>query len=154
MTATVTAWRIVKTDWASRAFDGEGARLYGGRWNNIGQPVVYTAATLSLAALEMLVHLEAADLERAYSFIPVLFDASLVRELPDLPANWRDNPAPVSARETGDRWLKAMSSAVLRVPSALIPQEFNYLLNPRHPDFSQLRIGEPLTFDFDKRLKQ
>ncbi|MBI2379189.1 MAG: RES family NAD+ phosphorylase [Gammaproteobacteria bacterium] len=149
----LTAWRICKTEWVERAFDGEGARLYGGRWNSAGRSMVYTAGTLSLAALEMLVHLEAGDLERGYSVVPVTFDAELATDLTALPRDWREDPAPVSTREAGDAWLLAGKSAALRVPSTIIPQEYNYLLNPRHADFGQIRVGGAESFRFDRRLK-
>lgn len=150
-----SCWRIVQQRYADQAFTGEGAKLYGGRWNSPGHPVVYTAATRSLAVLEMLVHLDGPQLLRTYQLFEASFLESLVTEAAarDLPADWRDDPAPRSTQSLGDEWLRSASSAVLRVPSVLIPEEPNYLLNPAHPGFQQVRISAPANFAFDPRLK-
>ena len=151
---SVTAWRITKRKHIRRAFSGEGASEFGGRWNNPGTAVVYTAQSQSLAALEMLVHLDSSELLEKYLLLGADFDQSLIRSIEPsaLPRNWRSDPAPASLRSIGDDWILAGSSAVLRVPSALVPGENNYLLNPGHRDFSRVRIGKPLTFHFDRRL--
>ena len=150
----VTAWRIVKPHRVAAAFSGEGARLFGGRWNAIGTPLVYAAESKSLAALEMLVHVDAAELLEAYLCIPVRFDRRLARALgfDSLPADWRAPLPPSSTQAIGDQWAASGVSAVLEVPSVLVPGESNYLLNPRHPSFSTLRIGAPEPFEFDPRL--
>ncbi len=149
-----TAWRITKRKHAKTAFSGAGARKYGGRWNGPGVAVVYTAQTQSLAVLEMLVHLDGPDLLQRYVLIGVEVDASLVQEVvpSDLPQNWRADPAPATLRTIGDRWIKAASSVLLQVPSTLVPAESNFLINPAHPDFKTLEIGDAITFDFDQRL--
>ena len=149
-----TAWRIVKTRFAARAFDGEGARLYGGRWNSAGVRVVYTAGSVSLAVLEMLVHLENTDVLPAYSLCAVCFDAAVVTTLDrsKLPANWRDSPSPPELLVLGDAWVASRTSAVLDVPSAVVESESNYLINPDHPDFASLVIEPPRRFTFDPRL--
>jgi RES domain-containing protein len=151
---TVTAWRIAKRKFARAAFTGEGARLFGGRWNSSGSAVVYTAQSQSLAALEMLVHLESSDLLTNYILFEVRIDESLISpiELSQLPKNWRVDPPPARVRAIGDTWVADSTSAVLRVPSALVPGENNFLLNPRQKDFPKLRIGKPLPFRFDPRL--
>ena len=151
----LTAWRIVKARYRSTAFDGEGARLFGGRWNTKGTPIVYTAGSQALAVLELLVHLKAPDLLKHYRLIPVTFDESLMRplDLRSLPSNWRRRPAPLAVRGIGDDWITDRRSVVLRVPSVIVPDESNYLINPRHPDFRKLHIGAPLTYRFDPRLK-
>ncbi len=152
----VTAWRITKRKHARNAFSGEGAREFGGRWNNPGTAIVYTAQSQSLAALEMLVHLDSSDLLQKYVLIAVEFDQSLIRpvEPAALPRDWRSDPAPPEIRSIGDDWVLAGSSAVLQVPSALVPGENNFLLNPAHQDFAKLRFGKPLAFRFDPRLKR
>lgn len=136
------------------AFDGEGARRYGGRWNHKGTPVIYTAGSVSLAALEMLVHLEASQLLNAYVCIPLTFDTTLCRRLDvaSLSPNWRTYPASTSTRDLGAAWVQGAQSAILAVPSALVPTETNYLINPAHPDFSRLHIGSPEDFHFAPRL--
>jgi len=151
---TVTAWRIAKRKHARAAFTGEGARLFGGRWNNPGIALVYTAQSQSLAALEMLVHLDSAELLASYVLFEVRIDESLVEqvELSELPRNWRDDPPPRKVRAMGDAWVVGGTSAVLRVPSIVVPGENNFLLNPRHKDFPRLQIGKPLPFRFDPRL--
>ncbi len=151
----VTAWRITKRKHARNAFSGEGAREFGGRWNNPGTAVVYTAQSQSLAALEMLVHLDSSELLQKYVLIGVEFDESLIMSVESsaLPRHWRSDPPPAEVRSIGDDWVHAASSAVLRVPSALVPGENNFLLNPEHHDFARLRFGKPLAFRFDARLK-
>jgi RES domain-containing protein len=150
-----SAFRIVKAALAETAFNGEGARRYGGRWNSPGTEVIYTAQSESLAMLELLVHLQARDLLLAYVTIRVDFADSLVESLPmnALPDRWRASPAPAELQMEGDRWARARRTAVLRVPSALVPRESNYLLNPNHADFARLALGAPERCDFDPRLK-
>lgn len=151
---TLSAWRIVKRKLSGDAFSGEGARLYGGRWNSPGVRMVYTAESRSLAALEVLVHLESPDLLSNYVLFEVSFDVSLVTttEESKLPADWQAEPPPRALLEIGDAWATARASAVLRVPSAIIADEGLFLLNPLHEDFEKLKIGAPLPFRIDPRL--
>jgi RES domain-containing protein len=151
---TVSAWRIVKRKLAREAFSGEGARLYGGRWNSPGVSVVYTAESQSLAALELLVHLENSDLLHEYVVIEARLEASLVTRIPkaSLTKDWRANPPPADARAIGDAWIAEEPSPVLELPSAIIPSEKIFLLNPQHAEFSRIEIGEPVRFEFDLRL--
>lgn len=153
---TITAWRIVKRRYQEKAFTGEGARQYGGRWNSPGRPVIYTSQSASLAVLELLVHLGESSILPSYSAIPVTFDDSLARALAPskLPRDWRRHPAPFELKRLGDEWLGSLSSPVLKVPSAIVPIEFNYLLNPLHPEFPSIAIAraDALAFDIDSRL--
>jgi RES domain-containing protein len=148
-------WRIVKASHAAAAFDGEGARLYGGRWNSPGSALVYTAQSEALAALELLVHLRAPQLLASYVSIPADFDEELVEVLPAarLPSGWRRYPAASALQRIGDRWVAEGRSAVLRVPSAVVPRESNYLLNPAHRAFARVAVGRPAAFEFDGRLR-
>jgi RES domain-containing protein len=148
------AWRIVLRRFVKSAFTGEGARLFGGRWNSSGRLVVYTAQSQALAALEILVHLDSEKLLRHYLAIPVTIPPQLIERLSpsSLPRNWRVYPAPRSTRAIGDAWLARASSPVLQVPSVVIPAESNFLLNPTHPHFLKLRFGKPVPFLFDPRL--
>ena len=150
----ITAWRIVKRRRAGRAFTGEGARLYGGRWNSAGVAVVYTAESQSLAALEMLVHLDASELLESYVVFEVGMEESLVMKVErwQLPRDWRADPPPRKGQQVGDAWVAKGTSSVLQLPSAILPAEHNFLLNPRHPDFPKLVIGKPAPFRFDPRL--
>ena len=116
--------------------------------------MVYTAGSISLAALEMLVHLEAYQLLSVYVCIPVEFDDSLCRriDLSDVPDDWTSDPAPPSTRDMGTDWARGAASVVLTVPSVLVPLETNFLINPLHPDFSKLAVGAPQPFQYDPRL--
>lgn len=147
-------WRIVKAKYVGSAFDGEGARLNGARWNSVGTPMVYTSQSVSLAVLEMLVYLEDTSVLSAYRLCPVSFDQTLLQVLDEklLPANWRDPVAPTALKKMGDDWVRNRQSVVLRVPSVVVPGEYNYLVNPRHPHFEKLEFGAPVPFEFDGRL--
>ena len=143
-------WRLCTPSHA--AFDGEGARLAGGRWNRKGTAVVYTSATLSLAAQELFVHLDPDEVP-SNLIAPSAEIPNDVRlkalAAPDLPRDWRRYPSPKSLADIGNAWLEERETAVLAVPSAVIPQELNYLLSPAHEDFAKIRIhgGEPFAFD-------
>jgi RES domain-containing protein len=149
-----TGWRIVPEDCAATAFDGEGARLYGGRWNSIGVAMVYASQHKSLAALETRVHIDITRILKAYKCFAFHFDDALLEvfPLPGLPADWRQEPPPPSVQRLGDAWIRSATTPVLAVPSVIIPEELNYLLNPKHPDFAKLKIDQPTDFVFDRRL--
>jgi RES domain-containing protein len=139
------------------ALDGEGARLYGGRWNPKGVPMVYAASTLSLAALECLVHFAPSTLPTSYVSVAIEIPDDVPTEewtVVKLPKNWAETPAPASLQALGARWVREARTAVLLVPSAVIPGERNVLLNPRHPDAERIHGGKPLAFGFDSRLRK
>lgn len=149
----LTVWRLVTARFADTAFSGEGARLYGGRWNRKGVPLVYTAASQSLAMLELLVQDE--PLRARYVMIPARIPRAVKIEQINparLPADWRQLAARDQLQTIGGDWARRLSSAVLAVPSAVIPAETNYLLNPRHPEFRKIAIGEAQPFITDLRL--
>ena len=150
-----SAWRLVKRRYAAQAWDGEGARQFGGRWNNPGVPVVHASETLALALLEVLVRLQSSELLHAYSAIECEFDEALVHsvDMAALPPGWSRSPAPPELATLGDAWVASAVSPVLRVPSAVVPLEHNYLLNPRHPQFASIRRGVPMPFPIDLRLR-
>lgn len=150
----ISVWRITKRKHTKNAFTGEGAKSFGGRWNNLGKLVVYTAESRALALAEILMHLESASVLSRYIVFQVEVDESYIThlDLRDLPKNWRAEPAPRRLQTLGDEWLDSGKSAVLRVPSAIVDGEFNYLLNPLHPNFSKLRIRGPEKLSIDKRL--
>ncbi|MCX9156372.1 RES family NAD+ phosphorylase [Niveibacterium sp. 24ML] len=150
---SLTVWRLVTARFADTAFSGEGARLYGGRWNRKHVPMVYTAATQSLAMLELLVQDD--PLRARYVMIPAFIpDQVQLEQLAAnaLPEGWREMAAREHLQQIGSEWARSARSAVLAVPSAVIPSETNYLLNPLHPAFHQIQIGEPLEFITDLRL--
>lgn len=150
----LTAWRLVKTRHLATAFDGEAARQYGGRWNSPGTRMVYLSEHLSLAVLEVLVHLEASVVLDGYSAIKVEFEATMATTIDRhrLPTGWRLHPPPSDLRRLGDQWIAAGRSAVLRVPGAVVGVEHNYLLNPLHPDVGQFAHHPPVPFALDTRL--
>jgi RES domain-containing protein len=153
---SLTAFRIAKSKRVETAFDGEGARLYGGRWNSIGTRVVYVAQSRSLATLEVLVHTEdISTIEGQYSIIPVTIPDGLVLRIApdDLPSRWPSSEPLAETQIFGDRWVSDLTSAVLEVPSAVTNEECNYLLNPTHPDFASISIGDPIRFRIDPRLE-
>ncbi|HEX6179063.1 MAG TPA: RES family NAD+ phosphorylase [Thermoanaerobaculia bacterium] len=150
----ITAWRITADEYASGAFKGDGARLYGGRWTSSGVAAVYVSSSAALAALEILVHAKRRAVLRKYVLFACSFAEALVETVdrPSLRADWRGHPAPMSLKEIGDRWVNEGRSAVLQVPSAIIDTESNYLLNPLHPDFAGIEIADPTPFTLDVRL--
>ena len=148
------AWRIIKATYKNKAFTGNGARMYGGRWNSRGVPVIYTAGSLALASIEMVVNLPSPKLLESFVRIPVRFNTRLVENmsLDELPSKWQSRPVSPYTQALGDKWIKEQRSAVLKVPSVVVPEEFNFLLNPAHPDFKKIEVGKPVVYPFDPRL--
>lgn len=151
---TRTGWRIVPEDKAGSAFDGEGARLHGGRWNPVGVPMIYASEHQSLAALEVRVHIDKTSMRKLYKCFSFHFEEALMEAFPvaALPKDWMQEPPPPSLQNHGRDWVKSGRSLILAVPSVIIPGELNYLINPRHPGFKKLRIDSPTNFAFDQRL--
>lgn len=155
----MVVWRICLARHArggASAFSGEGSRLYGGRWNSKGVHVVYASGSLSLAALEFLVHADIArlatvDLRSCAARCPDDLSMETV-ELTQLPRGWRSAPAPRALARIGDHWVRSLRSALLLVPSAIVPNEQNVLINPSHPDASRITYERPEAFRFDPRL--
>lgn len=148
------AWRIVSEARAARPFDGAGARRHGGRWNSPGISAVYTAESRALAALEVLVHLPRPPPPMRFHLFSVEIPDDLVETVKEAAA-LRAAGSPSVQRTTqcfGDDWLRECRSAALRVPSSVIADESNYLLNPAHPEFARLRFGKAMPFAFDPRL--
>ncbi len=149
-----SAWRITKTKFAGSPLNAEGARLYGGRWNSPGVSVVYFAESISLAVLEVLVHLQSTRVLDSYSLIRIDFEPIMIQSIAAnaLPATWADFPAPRELQALGDAWVQSSESALLRVPSAIVPLEYILLLNPDHPDAAKLSVSQPIPFRLDSRL--
>ena len=148
-------WRLCRK--AHAAFDGKGSRLYGGRWTRPGTAIVYTAGSAALAMAEYLVHLE--PRESPHDLVLIAADVppaikTRTLEPATLPSRWRRLPAPEALADLGSRWAREGKTVVLEVPSAVVPQEFNYLLNPAHPDFRKITIHAPEPFSFDPRLRK
>lgn len=147
-------WRVCRRAYIQTAFSGDGTKKAAGRWTPAGVSAVYTSQSLSLAILELLV-----NMDRRQIGDMVGIPADLPEDLPmtvieprALPARWRHTPAPLALRDYGQRWLEEGKTAALKVPSAVVPVEFNYLLNPTHPEFSRIVIGSPARLAFDERL--
>jgi RES domain-containing protein len=149
----VRVWRIASA--AHATFDGDGARRYGSRWTPRGLPAVFTSETVSLAALERFVNTDPDLAPARLVTIAVDIEANIAIEtvtVADLPADWRRYPAPPTLAMIGERWLRSLASAVLSVPSVVIPNERNFVLNPTHPDFVRLVINPAEPFSFDPRM--
>lgn len=134
---------------------GTGARIYGGRWNHAGYPVVYSSGSRSLAALEFLVHVPMALAPENLSIAELSIEKEVKRESitsRELPFNWRDYPAPEELANLGTKWVKARSSLLLDIPSAVVDKEVNTLINPLHPDMKKVFLAKVETFFFDSRL--
>ncbi|MEM1247213.1 MAG: RES family NAD+ phosphorylase [Acidobacteriota bacterium] len=152
-TRKIEAWRLTQRARVDTAFSGIGAKRTGGRWNPRGTAVVYASSSIALAALEILVHVEDQSLLDLYVPIPVRFPQSFVAPVERLPKDWRADPPSETTRELGRAFVEAGEQPVLRVPSAVVTAESNYLLNPGHPRFGKIERGEPLwDFTFDARL--
>jgi RES domain-containing protein len=151
---TLSGWRLVREPWAARAFDGEGARLYGGRWNSPGVRMAYAAEHLSLAVLEVLVHLQGGAQLDGFCACRVDFDSRMVEPLDRarLPEGWRRYPAPSLLQGMGDHWTAAGRRPILKVPSAIVDIEHLYLINPAHPAFGRMVPALPQAFRIDARL--
>ena len=150
-------WRICKEVRAGTAFDGEGARRFPGRWNHRGVPMVYCTTALSLAALEVFVHLDPDDLPDDLVAIRAELPDDLPPEVVDvatLPARWNRTPGPTTLQDIGSAWVAASRGVALSVPSAIIPVERNVLLNPGHPDLARIVRHPPERFVFDPRLRR
>ena len=149
-----SAWRIILASEAAAAFSGQGAWRYGGRWNSRGVRVIYTSEHQSTAALEVFIHNKPFSPDQKYKAFHLEWPDSLTEIflVKKLPKNWRATPPLTDTREIGDRWVQERRAAVLALPSAVIPADTNFLLNPEHPDFKRIRIHPPIDFDFDPRL--
>ncbi|MDH5399886.1 MAG: RES family NAD+ phosphorylase [Cyclobacteriaceae bacterium] len=145
-------YRLCKEKYAEKP-DGEGAKRYGGRWNSKGTPMVYTSSTRSLAVLEVLTGLPHRQLPEGYVITTILLPHSPAT-LPEanIPLNWRQYPPPPILAKTGDLWISKMETLALSVPSVLIPQEQNILINPLFSDIKKIQITHIEPYIFDERL--
>lgn len=148
-------WRMCRKPYVDNALDGIGGMYTSGRWHTKGNPIVYTASSAALAALEVLVHVDPltapSDLRLLAIEIPEDLSTAVL-EPTKLPRDWSTVPAPASLQTLGVSWLTSGGSAVLSVPSAVITVERNFLLNPRHPEAQRIRIVSDEAFTFDPRL--
>lgn len=152
-----SGWRLVDPEYAAsiqEIFSGEGSFLYGGRWNSKGVRIVYLGSSLAQAAMELLAHLSHAEVLRTYRKVEVSFDENLMQhiDLADLPEDWAEPTMASSVQAVGDAWAEEQSSLVLQVPSAAVAGEYNYLLNPAHPDIDKATFSDVMPFNYDPRL--
>jgi RES domain-containing protein len=150
----VRIYRITKTEYIDD-FSGEGARLYGGRWNLVGDPVIYFSQNLSLSLLEIIVHVEFAKLPMGYSFIEAEIPDEFIKPIKSLDfikPKWSSEGAEKQVQMLGTTWLKRQESLALRVPSAILGLEHNILINPTHKDIESIKIIKKQSLDFDPRL--
>lgn len=152
--AVITAWRVVHRRYARTAFDGEGARRVGGRFNSKGTLMVYAADSLALAMLEVMVHVPDYRALHDRVAIPARFDEALfdVLDEADLPAAWDATPPSRETQAIGDTWVASGRTPVLRVPSVVVAHAFNYLFNPDHPNFARIDFGAAEALRIDPRL--
>jgi RES domain-containing protein len=151
----IVAWRVVDQRFGKSALSGEGGLHASGRWHRRGRRVTYLSSSLSLAALELFVHLQRSDSRIPFVAIRVEIPETIDIELLDLrslKSDWRREPPVSSTQDLGMAWLAPGRTALLRVPSAVVPIEFNYILNPAHRDAARIKAGKPEAFRFDSRL--
>jgi RES domain-containing protein len=125
------------------------------RWNHKGHRIVYASQSLALATLELWVHTPPIEPLTTYVSVAAVIPGDLKVTGFDqdaLPRGWQEDPAPENLRDLGTHWLASTISAVARVPSAIVPTEYNSLLNPEHPDFGLITVAEPIPFVFDRRM--
>ena len=153
--AEVVGWRIVKEKHAKTAFSGEGARIFEGRWNSGGVRMVYCSEHLSLAALEILVHTQPVLIRDKFRVFRVSWDETIMSaiDLRKLPKGWNAQPPGLISKNIGDEWVHSSRSAVLVLPSVIVPLEKTFLLNPKHRDFGKIQIKDAGGFQLDPRLR-
>ncbi len=152
---TLTVFRLGKHAYRAQLFNGQGGLFASGRWTPRGRPVVYTSASISLAVLEYTANYR----RRGWVPASVLGRATIppgVRvqtvSAEELPPNWFAADPPIELQKIGGEWLERGETAVLKVPSAIVVEEWNYLLNPLHAHFGKLTFGTPKVFSFDRRV--
>lgn len=134
---------------------GKGAALSGNRWNSKGTELIYCADSRALAMAEVAVHLSLAILPKDYGMVEIEIPAYISIAslgIEDLPQGWNSFPHLLDTQKTGDDFISEKKSCVLKIPSAVVPGDFNYLINPHHPDFLAIKLVDQADFPFDRRL--
>lgn len=133
---------------------GVGSRLHGGRWNHKGVPVLYTSDSRALAIIEYSVNVNLSDIPKTLSLITLEINDDIeIIEPSDLPGNWRAFPAPAETKDYGSKLLKSAKNSIIRIPSVVIPEECNYLLNPLHKRSDEFKVIKIEDFVYDVRIK-
>jgi RES domain-containing protein len=140
----------------SKDLSGEGSRLFGARWNHKDIPAVYTSESRALALLEYTVNVSIDSIPRDLSMTTIEIPDADIFEIPeaDLPGDWKSSPAPSSTKDFGTATLETLHSLTLKIPSVVIPQEFNYILNPLHAAITRVQIVDIRDFVYDVRIKK
>ncbi len=147
-------YRLSKKEYA-RDLSGRGAELYGGRWNSKGRSMLYTSQSKALAFVELAIHIPVGIVPKDYFLVSILIpDTATILPLrhKDLPKDWRSNPHGDSTQQIGDKFLRASDHMILQAPSAIVPGDFNFLINPKHPQAGSLIIQSLELFEFDSRF--
>jgi len=147
-------YRIAKCHYIDD-LSGTGAKTYGGRWNSKGHPVIYTAGSRSLAALETLVHVPQNNIPSDLCIVTLSLPTNITSDnvsVTTLPEKRRGIPILPALQQIGDKWLETGKTAILKVPSVVIPEEFNFLINPLHPEATKIKIKDKNNFVFDERI--
>lgn len=149
------AFRVTEKRYKHRAFNGKGAEEHGGRYNNKGTAIVYTADSVALGILEILANYEEVDLEKYFVYTVQIPDA-LIEEFPKrkLPTGWNGDPAPASTKQIGDDFVKVARTAALKIPNASSPEEFTVLINPAHPNIGKIKISRPRALKSSEKVKK
>ncbi|MEC5158296.1 RES family NAD+ phosphorylase [Chryseobacterium sp. MP_3.2] len=152
-------YRVEREKYLNTTLSGTGASMSKGyRWNSLNTRVVYTAESRALATLEVSVHLDLAeDLpnDRFYIEIDIPDDIAIQEvKIEDLPADWNSKPPTITTQIIGDDFVLENGAAILKVPSSIIPQEYNYLINPNHHDSKKIKITATTAMEFDSRFKR
>lgn len=153
--SSIRLYRLAAAKYA-QDLSGEGARLYGGRWNKKGTPCIYAAESRALALLEYSVNVDIYEIPRALRLLTIEAAATSIHsiDIAALPGNWQVVPAPKQTQEFGNRLLEAKEHLLIKIPSSVVSQEFNYLINPLHPLAGKLKVISSEDFVFDLRIKE
>lgn len=146
-------FRLCKSTYAYD-LSGKGAEQYGGRWNSKGTPMIYTAQSRALSTVEIAVHTPLGNLPNDYVLVTVEVPDKMLTELKEshLPSDWQSFPHAANTQKIGDKFIRHQADLVLKVPSAVVQGEYNYLINPLHPQIQQVKILKVENFTFDERL--
>ncbi len=152
--SALVVWRLCSANYGDSAFSGEGARLYDGRWSPRGVAVAYAAESRALAVVEVLANVDDAEtlFDVAWVFVAAELPLECIEKPARFPGSWRQFPHSCETQAVGAEWARAGRSVALRLPSAVVPGEFNFLVNPAHPDFKHVKVARPVSFSFDPRL--
>jgi RES domain-containing protein len=152
----IEVWRLVRLQFCptpAAAFSGEGAAVAGGRWNRKGTRVAYASWSRSLAILEILATVDRADAPLDYAFASAMLDENDIGRAPSLPSGWRGPARSEATVEVGEGFIAGGKALALAVPSVIVPQELNYMINPLHGKFNAIKLGPSLEpFAFDERI--